>query len=98
MGSRKLFNIDELSIHLAEHVIASTESQAWRESLLNEGILQQEEIDQLSEHELALVQRTFLITRFKTMSEDQLLQAMQKHGLPWRVDLETEYSAAAVAY
>ncbi|OQX35998.1 MAG: hypothetical protein B0D91_09770 [Oceanospirillales bacterium LUC14_002_19_P2] len=78
--------------------MASTESQAWRESLLNEGIFEQAEIGQLSERELALVQRTLLTTRFRTMTEDQLLQAMQQYSLPWRVDLEAEYSAAAVAY
>ncbi|GAA4652245.1 hypothetical protein GCM10023116_45290 [Kistimonas scapharcae] len=98
MGSRKLFNVDELSGRLAEHVMASTESRTWRESLMQEGIFEHTEIGQLSERELALIQRTLLTTRFRTMSEDQLLQAMQQYRLPWRVDLDTEYSAAAVAY
>ncbi|WP_211829093.1 hypothetical protein [Kistimonas asteriae] len=98
MGLRKLFNADELSSRLAEHVMASTESHAWRESLIQEGIFEHTEIGQLSERELALIQRTLLTTRFRTMNEDQLLQAMQQYRLPWRVDLDTEYSAAAVAY
>jgi len=98
MGLRKLFNADELSSRLAEHVMASTESHSWRESLMQEGIFEHTEIGQLSERELALIQRTLLTTRFRTMNEDQLLQAMQQYRLPWRVDLDTEYSAAAVAY
>ncbi len=98
MGLRKLFNVDELSSRLAEHVMASTESHTWRENLMQEGIFENTEIGQLSERELALIQRTLLTTRFRTMSEDQLLQAMQQYRLPWRVDLEAEYSAAAVAY
>lgn len=98
MKSRRLFNVKEFSSRLAAHVAASTPSSTWRENLILEGIFDAEEVNSFSETELTLIQRTLLTTRYLTMSEEQLLSAMQDHGLPWRVDLDTDYSAAAVAY
>lgn len=98
MQPKKLFNTYELSSCLAQHVVDSTQSSTWRENLINENIFNADEINNLCEKELALAQRTFLITQFRTMNEEQFLSAMQQHGLPWRVDMDTDYSAAAIAY
>ena len=98
MQPKKLFNTHELSSRLAQHVVNSTQSSTWSENLINENIFDAGEINKFSEKELALAQRTLLITQFRTMNEEQLLSAIQQHGLPWRIDMDTDYSAAAVAY
>ncbi|MCK5892903.1 MAG: hypothetical protein KAG53_00540 [Endozoicomonadaceae bacterium] len=98
MQSKNLFNTQELSSRLAQHVVNSTQSSTWSENLLSENIFDASEINKFSEKELALEQRTLLITQFRTMNVEQLLSAMQQHGLPWRIDMDTDYSVAAVAY
>lgn len=98
MRAKKLFNTEELSIRLAQHVVASTGRPAWRCTLLSDKLFGQAEIDQLSERELALVQRAVLTVRFRTMNEAQLLQAAQEYHLPWRLEADHDAVAVAVAY
>lgn len=84
---------------LVDHILATEDNPAqWRHQLIESCIYNTEQAAQLSDDQLAMIYRAILIAKYVKYSYDELIPEFEHYQVRYRIDLDDEYTAGAVAY
>ena len=84
---------------LVEHDIqANTHLLRWRNDLVNRGIYRQQEVAELSDKEIAMLQRALLFSDYARLSIGELVDTLNERGVTYKIEIDQDYTAGAVAY
>jgi len=84
---------------LVDHDIqAGSHLLRWRNDLVSRGIYRQQEVAELSDKEISMLQRALLFSDYSRLTIGELVDTLKERGITYRIEIDQDYSAGAVAY